>query len=71
MTSRSCPYGCDFCPHSLFHTAEEYTNRPVEGVLQEIKDLIDMYNVANIEFYDPTFGVNKDHLLSLCTGLQN
>lgn len=70
MTSRSCPYGCDFCPHSLFHTAEEYTNRPVEDVLKEIKDLIDIYNVANIEFYDPTFGVNKDHLLSLCTGLQ-
>ena len=70
MTSRSCPYGCDFCPHSLFHTAEEYTNRPVDDILKEIKDLIDIYNVANIEFYDPTFGVNKTHLLSLCTGLQ-
>jgi len=70
MTTRSCPFGCDFCPHSLFHTSEEYMIRPAKDVLIEIQELQQKYGVTNIEFYDPTFGINKDHTLEICRGLQ-
>ena len=70
MTTRSCPYGCDFCPHSLFHTSEEYMMRPARDVIKEIEVLQQKYKVLNIEFYDPTFGINKDHTLDICQGIK-
>lgn len=70
MTTRSCPFGCDFCPHSLFHTSDEYMIRPATDVLREIQELHQKYHIANIEFYDPTFGINKDHTLEICRGLR-
>jgi anaerobic magnesium-protoporphyrin IX monomethyl ester cyclase len=71
IASRSCPFGCDFCPHSLFHTSDTYSPREPEDVVSEIQTLQRLYKVKNIEFYDPTFAINRQKTLELCHLLQN
>jgi anaerobic magnesium-protoporphyrin IX monomethyl ester cyclase len=70
MASRSCPFGCDFCPHTLYNTAESYSARAPQEVVAEIEILRRLYSVKNIEFYDPTFGINREKTLELCHRLQ-
>jgi len=71
MASRSCPFACDFCPQSLFHASDVYSARPAEDILHEILELREKYNVQHIEFYDPTFGINKEITLELLERLKN
>ena len=68
LASRSCPFGCDFCPHMLFHSSETHSVRPVEDILKEVAWLQEHFQAADIEFYDPTFGIKKEHTLAICEG---
>jgi anaerobic magnesium-protoporphyrin IX monomethyl ester cyclase len=65
MASRSCPFGCDFCPQSLFQPSDVYSSRPVADIISEIVHLQEEYSAHFIEFYDPTFGVNREEALEL------
>ena len=57
--SRSCPYQCTFC----FHTVGKiYRQRPIESVLKEIKYLKDKYNIKLIRMSDELFARKKDRL---------
>ncbi|MBM74193.1 MAG: hypothetical protein CMK59_02225 [Proteobacteria bacterium] len=69
FASRSCPYGCDFCPQSLFNPSHKHQTRSVEAILRELKELIDWYGIRDVEFYDPTFGVRRSQALELCQRL--
>ena len=69
MASRSCPYGCDFCPQSLFNPSQKHATRPVEALIQEVETLIEDYGVVELEFYDPTFGIKRDETVALCRKL--
>ena len=60
MASRSCPFGCDFCPQSLFQPSDVYSSRPVDDIITEIGHLQDNFSAQFIEFYDPTFGVHRE-----------
>ena len=70
FASRSCPFGCDFCPHMLYHSSDTHSLRPVEDIVNEIQTLQRKFGVRSIEFYDPTFGVRRDHVLALCEALK-
>lgn len=70
FASRSCPFGCDFCPHMLYHSSDTHSMRPVDDIMVEIQELQEKYHAENLEFYDPTFGVRKDHTIELCRRLQ-
>lgn len=67
MTSRGCPYNCAFCQplvHTMFGRRMRY--RSVEGVIQEIKQVVSRYKVRYISFQDDTFTVRKDWVKALC-----
>ena len=67
FASRSCPYGCDFCPQSLFNPSQKHSTRPPEKVFAEINVLCGHYGAKDIEFYDPTFGIKREEALLLCS----
>ena len=69
MSARVCPFGCDFCPHTLFHASDVYSPRPVPDVIKEISDLQQKYGAQHIEFYDPTFAVHREHCRNLVAEL--
>lgn len=66
FASRSCPFGCDFCPHMLYHSSDTHSMRPVADIISEIELLQRDFGVETVEFYDPTFGVRRDHVHALC-----
>ena len=70
FASRSCPYGCDFCPQSLFNPSQKHSARSIASVFSEIQVLVSHYGVQDIEFYDPTFGIRKEETLELCRLLE-
>ena len=45
FASRSCPFPCDFCPHTLFNTSENYAARDTEEIVEEIRQLQQEYGV--------------------------
>ena len=65
MASRSCPFGCDFCPQSLFQPSDVYSSRPVDDIIFEISYLQERFDAQFIEFYDPTFAVHRAKTLQL------
>lgn len=57
--SRSCPYQCTFC----FHTVGKiYRQRSIDSVLSEIKYLKDKYNIKLVRMSDELFARKKDRL---------
>ena len=70
FASRSCPYGCDFCPQSLFNPSQKHSSRAPDHVYQEVEALVTRYGIRELEFYDPTFGIRREDALILCEKLQ-
>ena len=69
FASRSCPFGCDFCPHMLYHSSDTHSMRPIEDIIAEIVHLQQHFGVRSVEFYDPTFGVRRSHVENLCDAM--
>ena len=67
FASRSCPYGCDFCPQSLFNPSQKHIARSPQKVFAEIVELRNIYGIQDLEFYDPTFGIRREETIELCT----
>ncbi|SHI99661.1 Radical SAM superfamily enzyme YgiQ, UPF0313 family [Geosporobacter subterraneus DSM 17957] len=51
ITSRGCPFQCDFCYNSCEYVHNVYRNRPIEDVIQEIN----MLGTKHIMFIDDNF----------------
>jgi magnesium-protoporphyrin IX monomethyl ester (oxidative) cyclase len=63
-TSRGCPYSCNFCSvHSVFKRG--FRARTAESVWQEMKGIIDKYNVFHFEFEDDNLTLDRERALSL------
>lgn len=56
VTSRGCPFRCEFCYNSCDYTIKKYRSRPIESVLKEIKAL----DKKRIMFIDDNFFGNLD-----------
>lgn len=68
ITSRGCPYNCDFCNvHSL--SGYNWRARTPSNVLEEINLLISKWSIANLEFEDDNFSLDKERCLSILEGL--
>lgn len=68
ITSRGCPYNCEFCYKGIFGL--KYRRRCPENVIEEIKILVKQYNVRFIAFADDLFALNKEWLSRFYTKIE-
>lgn len=60
ITSRGCPYNCDFCSKAVFGT--RYRRRSPENVVREIKFLKEVNKVDELYFVDDLFAFDRNWL---------
>jgi len=60
-TTRNCPFGCKFC----ILANSRYVKRPVANVLSELEYLIKVRKLRYLNFYDPTFALDKNFTYEL------
>ena len=70
MTSRGCPYHCTFClwPQIMYGHKQRF--RSLDNVFAEIKQLIDLYGLREINIDDGTFTTNKRRVIEFCRRLR-
>lgn len=66
VTSRGCPFQCEFCYNSCDYTNKKYRSRPIESVLKEIKTL----DKKRIMFIDDNFFGNLDRTVELVENIK-
>lgn len=59
MSSRGCPHFCEYCAVPSHTGIRNYRPREIDKVMDEIKWLVDTYDVGEIHFADDNFFVNK------------
>jgi magnesium-protoporphyrin IX monomethyl ester (oxidative) cyclase len=68
ITSKGCPYDCEFCS---VHNVCGYKWRPysAQRVLEEINQLVDHYQVNNIEIEDDNFTIDAGRVEEILHGI--
>ncbi len=68
MTSRGCPNDCIFCASKqILGRAVRF--RSISNIIEELKELISLYGIKEVMFYDDTFTLNKRHAEDLCDAI--
>jgi radical SAM superfamily enzyme YgiQ (UPF0313 family) len=62
VTSLGCPHNCGFCTAGAYG----YRTRAVDGVIEELR-LLTHLRVKEILFQDPTFTINTNRVVELCS----
>jgi anaerobic magnesium-protoporphyrin IX monomethyl ester cyclase len=65
MSSRGCPFKCNFCATPI-NWGRNVRMRSPENVVDEIQGLIERYGVKVIFFFDDTFNVNTKRVERIC-----
>jgi len=68
MTSRGCPFSCNFCA-TQNSWGRKFRARSPENILQEIKLLVANYGVRGIWFFDDAFTPNRQRVWDICEAL--
>ncbi|MBI2549614.1 radical SAM protein [Candidatus Woesearchaeota archaeon] len=68
ISSRGCPFKCNFCQSSL--QAKYWRQRSAEKVFEEIKLLYDNYGIRHIYFQDDEFAVNHKRVIDICNKIR-
>ena len=63
ITSRGCPFNCDFCSKPVFGSS--LRQRTPENILQEIKQALSL-GYTKIYFQDDCFTISRKRLLDFC-----
>ena len=63
MTSRGCPYTCDFCSRPVF--GNEFRSRTASNIVDEIEEVISL-GYERVWFADDCFTLNKQRLIEVC-----
>ena len=69
MTARGCPFNCSFCSASAMF-GKKYTRRSTKKIVEEIRYGMEKFNIKGIRFFDSTFTLNREHVLSLTEELK-
>jgi anaerobic magnesium-protoporphyrin IX monomethyl ester cyclase len=64
ITSRGCPFSCDFCSRPIFGT--NIRNRSAENIVDEVQE-IEALGYERVWFADDCFTLNRKHLLDVCS----
>lgn len=65
ISSRGCPFKCNFCASSIFWERKWYM-RSVENIIEEIKYLISTKNMTTWMFEDDNFTLNINRAKEIC-----
>jgi anaerobic magnesium-protoporphyrin IX monomethyl ester cyclase len=68
LSSRSCPYKCNFCNMWLVHGPSTRL-RSSGNVLDEMENLYNNYNARYFQFVDDNLTFHKERMLELCNGI--
>jgi radical SAM superfamily enzyme YgiQ (UPF0313 family) len=68
FTSRGCPYKCVFCASTRFWPNVRFFS--AEYVMNEIRELVNKYNVKLISFYDDLFIADRKRLNEISSLIQ-
>ncbi|WP_448535220.1 B12-binding domain-containing radical SAM protein [Pseudothermotoga sp.] len=67
ITSRGCPFDCEFCSASQFMGCR-ISERSVENVLKEL-ELVKKMDYGSVIFFDDNFTLNAKRTIELCEGM--
>ena len=67
MTTRGCPFSCEFCSNAVFGTS--YRERSSENVLNEVEETLAL-GYERIHFADDVFTLNKMRIMQICEDIQ-
>lgn len=67
-TSRGCPFDCVFCSVGSIWS-RKYRCFSAQRIIEEVKYLVEKYNVKGIYFREDNFTLNKDRVVEFCEGL--
>ncbi len=62
LTSRGCPFNCDFCACSQFF-GRSWRTRSLESVIEELEFLQDAYGYRAVAFFDDNFTLKPKRML--------
>ncbi len=65
ITSRGCPFFCEFCFHDL--QGHKWRARSPEDIVSEMRELRDDYDIRGFVFNDDTFVVSKKRVMDFCS----
>jgi len=68
ITSRGCPYGCEFCSVTRAF-GKKYRVRSSNNVLDELEVLYKDYGVRYVSFRDSVFTLLKKRVIEICRGI--
>ena len=68
ISSRGCPFTCNFCASSIFWNRKIHMRTP-ESVVSEIIYNIENYGMNNWMFEDDNFTLNKNRAIEICKGI--
>lgn len=64
VSSKGCPFNCIFCAAVNF-VGRKVHFRSIESITSEIKELVEVYNIEEIQFMDDNLTVNKEFATNL------
>ena len=68
ITSRGCPYNCNFCSAYITH-GHKWRNRSIDNVVEEIKYNYDKYGIRYFVIKDSLFSKDKEWTHKFCNGI--
>ena len=63
ITSRGCPFSCDFCSRPVFGT--DFRTRSPTSIVDEVESIAS-YGYDRVWFADDCFTLNREHLIRVC-----
>ncbi len=68
ITSRGCPFSCDFCSRPIF--GADIRTRTVQNIVDEVQDIAEL-GYDRVWFADDCFTLNRTHLMSVCSEMRH
>lgn len=65
QSTRGCPWKCIFCSSKDLNTSRISRRSPL-SVINEIKEVIDKFNIRHFMFIDDVLTLNRKHILTIC-----
>lgn len=66
ISSRGCPWGCNFCTISVYYRQKSYRMRNPKDVVNEMEYLWKKYKPNELYFDDDNFAFNQNHVREIC-----